>query len=333
MQSEQPDAELVLAAQAGDTISLSLVLERHRASMHAVALTILGYRPEAEDVVQDSMLIALRRIGELRDASAVGSWLRAIVRNACRMHLRAAPAETIAEPSIRDLPSHEPSPEELLDRQALRDWIWHALDELSPPLRLTALLRYFSDVSSYEQIAALCGVPVGTVRSRLNQVRRKLADALLMTAGLAHASSAPLTVARRQEFAELLSMAERGAFAAALAGRWSPDAEIVLWDGRTSRGLDLVIRIMDGDLEDGVHQRLVNVVASRDLTIIEAALLSPPDDPNHCPPGLVWLQTLHGDRVERLRLFHPRTSQIDRTFSAEAASGPAATPARREPKR
>jgi RNA polymerase sigma-70 factor (ECF subfamily) len=234
--------------------------------MHAVALTILGYRPEAEDVVQDSMLIALRRIGELRDASAVGSWLRAIVRNACRMHLRAAPAETIAEPSIRDLPSHEPSPEELLDRQALRDWIWHALDELSPPLRLTALLRYFSDVSSYEQIAALCGVPVGTVRSRLNQVRRKLADALLMTAGLAHASSAPLTVARRQEFAELLSMAERGAFAAALAGRWSPDAEIVLWDGRTSRGLDLVIRIMDGDLEDGVHQRLVNVVASRDLT-------------------------------------------------------------------
>jgi DNA-directed RNA polymerase specialized sigma24 family protein len=45
----------------------------------------------------------------------------------------------------------------MLERRAQRDWIWRALGELSEPLRLVTLLRYFSDVSSYEQIHAVRG--------------------------------------------------------------------------------------------------------------------------------------------------------------------------------
>ncbi|MGH2369756.1 MAG: RNA polymerase sigma factor, partial [Chloroflexota bacterium] len=208
----------------------------------------------------------------------------------------------------------------VLDRQALRDWVWHALGELSEPLRMAALLRYFSGVSSYDQIAALCGVPVGTVRSRLNQAKRKLADALLAGAGLAHDGAASLASARRQEFAELLAAAERGAFAGALAGRWSRDAEIVAPDGQRTRGLAFLLRAMDSDLEAGVHQRPVNVIASRDVTIVEADLLSPPDDPDHCPPGVVWLEVLRDGRVERLRLFHPRPSPVAAEAGAETAA-------------
>lgn len=62
---------------------------------------------------------------------------------------------------------------------------------------------------------------------------------------------------------------------------------------------------MDRDLTAGVRQELVNVVASRELIIWEAALISPPDDPTHCPPGVVWMQVLTAGRVQRLRLFHP----------------------------
>jgi len=53
------DAELVRAARAGSPASLGGLLERHRASMQAVALRFLGYSPEAQDAVQDAMLIAL----------------------------------------------------------------------------------------------------------------------------------------------------------------------------------------------------------------------------------------------------------------------------------
>ncbi|MGH2371439.1 MAG: dihydropteroate synthase, partial [Chloroflexota bacterium] len=113
------DVELVVAAQAGDPGSLAVLLERHRAGMHAVALSILGYGPDAEDALQDAVVVALRRIGELRDAAAAGPWLHAIVRNACRMRLRATHAhraEPLGDP-VPLLPSAEPSPEEVLDRQ------------------------------------------------------------------------------------------------------------------------------------------------------------------------------------------------------------------------
>ena len=67
------DAELTHAAQAGNIGSLGLLLERHRASMQAVALSLLGYGPEAQDAVQDAMLIALHRIGEVREPNSARS--------------------------------------------------------------------------------------------------------------------------------------------------------------------------------------------------------------------------------------------------------------------
>ena len=174
----QSDAELVVLAQAGDAAALGALLARHEAGMRAVALSVLGYGPDAEDAVQDAMVVALRRIGEVRDPSAVGPWLRAIVRNNSRMALRGPRAVPVAEPEWFARPADTPTPEEALDRGAMRDWVWHSIGQLSEPDRLVTLLRYFSDASSYEQIAAVCGVPVGTVRSRLSHARRALAGGL-----------------------------------------------------------------------------------------------------------------------------------------------------------
>lgn len=305
------DADLARAAQAGDAASLAVLLDRHRASMHAVALRILGYRPDVEDVVQDAMVVALRRIGEVRDPGAVRPWLHALVRNACLMRLRRPHAAPLDEALVLVLPSREPTAEELLDRQALRDWVWHALDELSEPVRVVTLLRYFSDASSYKQIAALCGVPVGTVRSRLNQAKRKLAEALLATAASAHRDAASLAAARRGEIAELLAAAERGAVEPVLAAGWWPDAEVV-WPGdQGDADLDGFVRGWEIDLEDGVRQRLVQVIAGRDVTIVETALVSPSDDPDHCPPAVVWLQLLREGRVRHMRLLFPHTGHSD----------------------
>lgn len=298
------DEELARAAVAGDVTGLGLLLSRHRAGMHAVALSVLGHGPDAEDAVQDAMLVAVRRIDELRDPAAAGPWLKAITRNACRVRLRAASPLPLPD---GDLPSHQPTPEELLERRALRDWVWHAMAGLSEPVRLAALLRYFSDVSSYDQIAALCEVPVGTVRSRLSQARTKLAAALVDTADLAHDDAAALTRTRRREAEEMLAAAQRGAFADVVREHWRPDAEFVGPGGeRADDDRAFAIRGMEADLAAGVRQRLVEVVAGPGLSIWRADLISPPGDPGHCPPSLVWLHHLHEGRVRRLRLFHPR---------------------------
>ena len=57
------DADLVVAAQHGDVEALGLLLARHKPTMRAVALSVLGYGPEAEDAVQDAALVALSARG------------------------------------------------------------------------------------------------------------------------------------------------------------------------------------------------------------------------------------------------------------------------------
>ncbi|MFI6761591.1 sigma factor-like helix-turn-helix DNA-binding protein [Micromonospora sp. NPDC050417] len=187
---------------------------------------------------------------------------------------------------------------------SLRDWTWHAVGELSEPLRLVTLLRYFSGVSSYEEIAALCGVPVGTVRSRLNQARRKLASALRHTADLAHDDSAALHASCRDRFEEVLAAAGRGEFERAVREYWWPDADLIRPNGERRAERSYLVEVMERDLAAGVRQRVIGAVASRGVMVWEAALINPPDDPQHCPPAAVWLHSVRGGRTQRLRLFH-----------------------------
>lgn len=89
------DADLARAAQAGDSISLGILLERYRPSLHAAALGILGYGPEVEDAVHDTFLVALSKIGHLREPGAVGGWLHTSLRNICISRIRERHAETL----------------------------------------------------------------------------------------------------------------------------------------------------------------------------------------------------------------------------------------------
>ncbi|MEV6419561.1 sigma-70 family RNA polymerase sigma factor [Streptomyces sp. NPDC051662] len=299
------DAVLTRAAQAGDVTALGLLLERHRAGMRAVALSVLGPGPDVDDVVQDAAVTALRRVGDVRDPAAVGAWLRMIVRNAGRSLLRGS----VSVQPIDDLhlPSTEAGPERWLEQHALRDWIWEAMEELSPALRLPLVLCHFSTgVTSYERIADACGVPVGTVRSRLSQGRSKLATALAATADAPHGDTARRTRASRIEAHETLAAAEGGHFGALMRERWSPG--ITLLRGNDPVGdSGILARGMDGDIEAGVRQRLVHAVAGRSLVVWEMDLLAPADDPDHCPPSVAWLMTLDdAGRPHRLRLLHPR---------------------------
>ncbi|MFC0509003.1 RNA polymerase sigma factor [Micromonospora costi] len=305
MRLAEDETELVHLAQAGDAAALGVLLTRHEAGMRAVAVSLLGYGPDAEDAVQDATVVALRRIRDVRDPAAVGSWLRAIVRNTCRMALRAPRPVPVAEPEWLTPPSGAPTPEEALEGTALRDWVRHAVDGLSEPDRLVTLLRYFSDASSYDQIAVLCGVPVGTVRSRLNHARRKLADGLRAAATTAHADTAAAIDARWREGRDVLAAAMRGEFERVVRDTWWPDAEMLVPAGGLRGDRDFAVRGMTSDLAAGVRQRLRNVVASGDLVIWETDLVNPADDPEHCPPGALWLQELRDGRLRRFTLFHP----------------------------
>ncbi|MEV5844026.1 sigma-70 family RNA polymerase sigma factor [Streptomyces sp. NPDC051985] len=313
------DEELTRRAQAGETAALGLLLARHQAPMRAVALSLLGYGPDAEDAVQDAALTALRRIGDVRDPAAVGAWLRAIVRNSSRMRLRAArdtPArlesldrlhtcdDGLSYPPYPPYPAQLTHPERVVDQHAMRDWIWDALEQLPEPLRLVLMLRHFSGITSYQEIARACEIPVGTVRSRLNQARAKLAQVLLTTATHVHDDAARLTEDSRQEAEVTLEGARRGRQPREILELWPAESELV---GVLSTPGERChpIPAMRRNREKGVTQHLRHVVASRTVTIWEMDVTNPAGSTDPCPPTLAWLMFRRNRRVQTLRVVFP----------------------------
>lgn len=137
---------------------------------------------EAEDVVQDACVRAMRYFSSLRDDDA-RPWLLAIVRNTwySRVSRRANVIEVSADDSpTHDRPDQAVDPEERLLRQHTAALVRAALDELPEDFREVIVLREIEGLS-YKEIAAVVSVPIGTVMSRLARARVRLATVLKLT--------------------------------------------------------------------------------------------------------------------------------------------------------
>ena len=305
------DAELVKAAQNGDAAGLGVVLERHRAPLHALALRMLGQGPQAEDAVQDAFLVAVSNIDRLREPAAVGGWLRGIVRNVCLMRIREERKVHVGDVAARlDRQFTELSIEEAIDSLALREWVWTALGELPEVLKVTAMLRYFGSYASYEEISAILGVPVGTVKSRLNQVKAKMADALLKTAGLAHDEARRVTETRARFFESALEDLNRKQDLGKFVGAFAEDLVEVFSDGSMRRGRAMFMAELEGDLDAGIRLHPTNILTSKGVTVVEGDFENPHDDPFHCPPATSMVFFYRDGRIRRSsRYFTPRPEQ------------------------
>lgn len=249
----------------------------------------------------------------------MGGWLHAVLRNHCLAELRRSARET-PEAEVDALGERLAiaAVEETIDRSALRDWVWTALGELSEPLRLTAMLRYFGSYSSYEEIAAISGVPIGTVRSRLSQVKIKLAEALLQAADLAHDDARQLAEAEEARFRAAAAEINRGVGYALFIEDCSADVVADFVDGSRVRGRDAMVRSLDGDLLAGTRVHVTSVLASRDVTVIEARFENPPDDPLRCPPAMAQVRHRHDGVTERMRLSYAPRSEAGTGGRSEA---------------
>ena len=305
------DADLVTAARGGDGAALGLLLERHRPRLFATAVRLLGYRPDAEDAVQETCLAAMRHIGSVRDPESVGAWLQAVLRRACMQHERRRNGELLTD-SLPDLLDERPGPEDRIDRLELRDWIWGALQRLPEPLRVSAMLRYFGSYDSYDEVATILGVPIGTVRSRLSEAKIKLADALLASAGLIDDGARVRTRARERfwtdEFQDVFRRGESSRF----VSHFATDLLIGWSGGRMARGREHLVTEIEGDLAVGVRIDLERVMTNDGIAVVEGRFVNPPEAPDHCPPGVALVMFGSDRRTSAIRLhLAPRSPRPD----------------------
>lgn len=148
----------------------------HHASVYRAAYRLCGSAADAEDLTQQTFLIAQRSLDQLRNAAAARAWLSAILRSCFLKTVRRRRPLTAAdrELDLTLVPGPIPEPS-LVDSERLQT----ALDSLSSEARLILHLFYFDDLP-YREIATTLEVPVGTVMSRLSrakeQLRRRLVE-------------------------------------------------------------------------------------------------------------------------------------------------------------
>jgi hypothetical protein len=151
------------------------------------------------------------------------------------------------------------------------------------------------------------------VRSRLNEAKRKLAEALLEEAATVDTNERRDAEEIAREFTKSID-----GFAGddrAFVERCAPDVTIALGEGPELHGRDHLSRIGAADVEAGVSHRLTNVLASPRVVIAESRFENPPENPFHCPPGAVEVHYRPDGWTRRIALRYVHDEQ--RTGSGE----------------
>ncbi len=177
------DEELVKRAQNGDVQAFMALAERYETVIFRLAFALLRHREDAEDATQDIFVHAFQRLQTLRDAGSFALWLRRLAIRICLRYRRRRITELEFVEPLGDEYENEIlfrtdlDPETEAEKAELRMQVRKAIAELPEPFQIVVLL-YHMDGLSYDEIAQVLGVPVGTVRSRLSRARAMLREKL-----------------------------------------------------------------------------------------------------------------------------------------------------------
>ena len=169
-------------AQRGDTSAFEQLVTPHEQLVWRVCWHFTHHTQDAQDCAQEAMVKAWRALPSYRQDCSLETWLYRIATSCCIDFLRrkkrtaAQSADQLAEAGF-DPADPAPQPEETAIRQDEKQQIRQALAELPADMR-TALILSAVEGRKYEEIAAITGVAAGTVKSRINRARQKLAEIL-----------------------------------------------------------------------------------------------------------------------------------------------------------
>jgi RNA polymerase sigma-70 factor (ECF subfamily) len=169
---------LVLRCQTGDEAAFAELAQRYGPRLRYYLQKAFGRMDGAEDAFQDVWFTVFRKVRDLADPGAFRTWLYRIAQNrACGELRKRRPAFRPMEEAeqVTDASAPEPdfSPE---DGQRIH----RALDDLAPEHREVLVLRFLEEMT-YEDIAAVIGCQIGTVKSRLHYAKQALRRVLERT--------------------------------------------------------------------------------------------------------------------------------------------------------
>lgn len=181
--NELSEAELLIQAQGGDEYAFEMLHTRLAPGLRGFARRLVGDEQEAEDIVQESLLTLYINISRIDPPEHVKAYAYRVVRNRCYDTLRregrreSVSLDNDEGPGVRigfDLPdTHSTPPEEAAHLLLLELEVREAIDSL-PELQRQTLMLYAEQELTYNEIAEVMGVSIGTVKSRLFHAKRTI---------------------------------------------------------------------------------------------------------------------------------------------------------------
>lgn len=169
------DEDLLRRSIGGDEDAFTVLVRRHEDRIFSLAWRMTGNRTDALEATQETFVSVFQRAPSFRGEAAFGTWLYQIGVNSCRDLLRKKKRLPVPEADLPETAgAGRSTPEEGVE---LRMDLARALATIPADYREAVLLHDLGG-TPYAEIAALTGVPVGTVKSRISRGRRMLADAL-----------------------------------------------------------------------------------------------------------------------------------------------------------
>jgi RNA polymerase sigma-70 factor (ECF subfamily) len=169
------DRELIIRLAEGDTPAMSELIAIYGQRMYAYALRLTGDPTQAEDVVQDSLVAAWQGAKRFRGSGRLIAWLLGIVHHRAMASFKK-PYRAIEQglgEAATELLAGDPPLEEQTALSEQRRLLRAGLRSLSPEHRAVLELVFYQGLS-LQEAAEVCGVPLGTVKSRLNYAKVSL---------------------------------------------------------------------------------------------------------------------------------------------------------------
>ena len=179
---ELTDEELMLLVQEGRNQAFDVLVGRYKNKLYTYLCRLLGNRSEAEEFAQEAFVRAYIHAEKYRTVARFSTWLYTIatniVRNRVRNVKRRPPVVSLWSDNENgegggkwmELRDDSQRPDYDMERRNLNELIQDAIERIPGKYRPAFVLREINDLS-YEEIAAVTGLKLGTVRSRINRGR------------------------------------------------------------------------------------------------------------------------------------------------------------------
>lgn len=182
------DRQLIERCQNGDREAFDALVRRYEKQAYNLAYRLTGNYDDASDVVVEAFVRAFQGLRTFRGDANFSTWLHRVVVNTfldLRKRSKGRHQVVSLEEQIelegdaltRQIEDTSPGPQELVEEQEREQVLQRAIDQLSPERRILIVLYHFENLS-YEEIAQMLKLPVGTVKSRLNRARLALREIL-----------------------------------------------------------------------------------------------------------------------------------------------------------